>query len=87
MKLISVLSGGMDSATALGLFAKDIVAAISFNYGSKHNDQEWIRAAQLASHYGIPIKRVHLDFIAENFKSDLLKTGERFPRVTTKTPA
>lgn len=87
MKLISVLSGGMDSATALGIFTKDIIAAISFNYGSKHNDQEWIRAAQLAAHYNIPIKRVHLDFIADNFKSDLLKSGGEVPEGHYEDPS
>lgn len=87
MKLISVLSGGMDSATALGLHAKDVIAAISFNYGSKHNDQEWIRAHQLASHYKVHIERCHLDFVAKTFKSDLLKSGGEVPEGHYEDPS
>lgn len=82
MKVVAVLSGGMDSSTALA-WAKDqgmeVIGAVSFWYGSKHNDREWEGAQMIAGHYGVPIKRVRLDFIAETFKSDLLKTGGKIP--------
>lgn len=83
MKAIVVLSGGMDSSAAVG-WAKsqphlEVIGALSFWYGSKHNDQEWDHAKLIALHYGIPIERARLDFVATNFKSDLLKTGGDVP--------
>jgi 7-cyano-7-deazaguanine synthase len=83
MKTLVVLSGGMDSSAALA-WAKnqpstEVVGAISFWYGSKHNDREWESAQKIAAYYYVPIKRVRLDFVAENFTSDLLKTGGEVP--------
>lgn len=83
MNVLVVLSGGMDSTTALA-WAKanpemNVVGALSFWYGSKHNDQEWNSAQAVADHYGVPVKRARLDFVAETFKSDLLKTGGEVP--------
>ena len=47
MKDIVILySGGMDSSVALYKYADRIRLAVSFNYGSKHNDME-IRYAKL----------------------------------------
>lgn len=83
MKSLVVLSGGMDSATALTLavktFGREKVSAVSFNYGSKHNTKENQCAQLLSSHYGISHKLVHLPFINDLFKSDLLKTGGEIP--------
>lgn len=81
MKIITLLSGGMDSAVALS-WAKanhEVIGAISFWYGSKHNDAEFGHAEKLAAHYGISIQRVRLDFMASHFKSDLLKNGGEIP--------
>lgn len=82
MKLISVLSGGMDSAVAMAQCIADkneVIGAISFWYGSKHNDREWESAKKIAEFYNVSIVRAKLDFIAETFKSDLLKTGGPIP--------
>ena len=81
MKTLVVLSGGMDSATALALMMKhhEVIGALSFWYGSKHNDREWQSAEALASYYHVPIKRCRLDFVADTFKSDLLATGGDVP--------
>jgi 7-cyano-7-deazaguanine synthase len=83
MKALIVLSGGMDSATALAWAINNpdtqVIGALSFWYGSKHNDREWEAAQLVASHYNVPIKRVRLDFIAESFKSDLLLSGDQIP--------
>jgi 7-cyano-7-deazaguanine synthase len=81
MKVIVVLSGGMDSATALA-WAKnchEVVGSISFEYGSKHNAREWEAARKICSYFGVESNRVALDFIAREFKSDLLKTGGDVP--------
>lgn len=86
MKLLAVLSGGMDSTSAMYYFLKSppyqVIGAISFWYGSKHNAREWESAKKVASAAGVPIKRCHLDFIAENFQSGLLSIsgdGEKIP--------
>lgn len=82
MKLVSVLSGGMDSTTALA-YAKNIghevVGALSFVYGSKHNAMEWAAALNIAAFYDVKIDRAELEFVARFFKSDLLLTGGDVP--------
>ena len=83
MKAIVILSGGMDSATALSLAIHDgheVVGLLSFWYGSKHNDMEWSYAEKIADFYKLPIKRCRLDFVADTFKSDLLSTGGEIPK-------
>ncbi len=81
MKSIVVLSGGMDSTTALAqaLKTSTVVGALSFYYGAKHNDREYVAAQAVAQHYGVPIVRARLDFVAEFFRSDLLLTGGSVP--------
>lgn len=84
MKRLILLSGGMDSAVVLAYVRSlskhgDEVRALSFNYGSKHNDREFAHAQWLAEHYDIKLERVELDFIARHFSSDLLKTGGAIP--------
>lgn len=83
MKALVVLSGGMDSTVALYHTLKSSgvtsVEAISFNYGSKHNDAEFECAKQTTEKLGIPHKRVDLPFINDLFKSDLLKSGGEIP--------
>lgn len=53
---VVVLSGGLDSATALGVAVKDLkynnVRAISFDYGQRHSI-ELQAARDLASHYAV----------------------------------
>lgn len=81
MKALIVLSGGMDSTTALAWANKNhnVVGAIQFWYGSKHNDQERKAARIISDFYNISLKTCDLSFVAENFKSDLLKTGGNVP--------
>lgn len=84
MKRLVLLSGGMDSSTVLGYVRSlslkgDELAALSFEYGSKHNESEWAAAQRIADFYGVELDRVHLDFIARLFKSDLLNSGAEIP--------
>lgn len=89
MKGLVVLSGGMDSATAMwqaGLSGRyDELATLSFDYGSKHNVREWASAVLLCHVLGqrigrtIKNTRIPLAFMADHFKSDLLKTGGDIP--------
>jgi 7-cyano-7-deazaguanine synthase len=83
-KTIVVLSGGMDSATALA-WALDrsdefeVVGCIQFAYGSKHNEQERLAACRLVGYYNVNLQMVDLDFIGKIFKSDLLISGGEIP--------
>jgi 7-cyano-7-deazaguanine synthase len=80
-KTLVLLSGGMDSTAAFywALREHEVVGAISFDYGSKHNEQE-ISFAQLhAAKNGIHHDVVALPFVNELFDSDLLKSGGDIP--------
>ena len=80
-KALVVLSGGMDSTAALYKVQKEFesVEAISFNYGSKHNDEEHRCAKATCEKLDIKWQRVDLPFVNELFKSDLLKSGGDIP--------
>jgi 7-cyano-7-deazaguanine synthase len=81
MKACVLLSGGMDSVAALYqvLASHEIVACLSFDYGSKHNTRE-IPFAQLhAKRNGIAHHTISLDFMDRLFKSDLLRSGGEIP--------
>jgi 7-cyano-7-deazaguanine synthase len=80
-KVIVLVSGGMDSVTALYESCRlhQVVAGISFNYGSKHNAREIPFAVHHCRALGIPHEVIRLDFIDALFKSDLLKSGGDVP--------
>ena len=79
--VIVLLSGGMDSVTALYHAAKEhnVVAAISFDYGSKHNAKEIPFAAWHAERLGVRHEVANLGFVDRLFESDLLKSGGEIP--------
>lgn len=77
------LSGGMDSATLLGLI-KDFykykrIYCLGFNYGSKHNKYEIECAKKLAKHYDVEYTLLDMSFINKLFVSNLLQSGEDIP--------
>ncbi|MBB5351202.1 7-cyano-7-deazaguanine synthase [Haloferula luteola] len=81
MKAIVLLSGGMDSVTAFhhALNEHEVVAALSFDYGSKHNARE-IPFAQLhANNAGVRHETIELGFMDRHFQSDLLHSGGEIP--------
>jgi len=78
--MIIIYSGGMDSTVLLYKYAPFIKLAISFDYGSKHNDREFEAAQYHTSKLEIKHIRVALPFINELFKSDLLKSGGDIPK-------
>ena len=55
MKVVVLCSGGMDSVTALHWARRehDLCAAVSFDYGSKHNPRELPCAAEQARALGL----------------------------------
>ena len=81
MKVCVLLSGGMDSVTVLyeAMRTHEVVACLSFDYGSKHNAKEIPFAKLHAERHGIPHHVVELDFMDKLFKSDLLKSGGDIP--------
>jgi len=80
-KVVVLLSGGMDSVTALYDAAEryEIAGAVTFHYGSKHNDREIPFAALHAGRLGVLHRVIRLDFIGSLFKSDLLQSGGEIP--------
>lgn len=81
MKVITLVSGGMDSVTALYQSSNehDLIEGLSFHYGSKHNDKELPLAKWHCDKLGISHTVIRLDFMAELFTSDLLKSGGAIP--------
>lgn len=81
MKVIVLCSGGMDSVTALYRARRehDVVAAVSFDYGSKHNHREIPFAVEHAQKLGIRHETIRLDFVDRLFASDLLRSGGAVP--------
>lgn len=81
MKVVVLVSGGMDSVAALYDAAQEheVVAGVSFDYGSKHNHCEIPFAAEHCQTLGIEHEVVSLGFMDELFKSDLLKSGGDIP--------
>ena len=81
MKVLVLLSGGMDSVTALHWAARghEVSGAVSFDYGSKHNDREIPMARWHAARLGVPHDVVPLDFMDRLFASDLLRSGGEIP--------
>ena len=76
---VIVLSGGMDSVTLLYDQQERIALAVSFDYGSKHNDREIPFARLHCERLGIPHIVIPLDFMTKSFKSSLLEGGEEIP--------
>jgi 7-cyano-7-deazaguanine synthase len=81
MKVCVLLSGGMDSVAAFydALGTHEVVACLSFDYGSKHNAKEIPFARLHAERNGVPHQVISLDFVNRLFKSDLLQSGGEIP--------
>lgn len=82
MKTVVLLSGGLDSVTALyeTKAHHEVVGSISFNYGSKHNQREIAFAEYHARTLSVRPYVVDLNFVGELFESDLLKKGGAIPK-------
>ncbi len=81
-KVIVLCSGGMDSVAALyeaRALGHTVAMALSFHYGSKHNDREIPFAAHHAARLGVRHEIARLDFVDRLFSSALLASGGTIP--------
>ncbi|MEM0128128.1 MAG: 7-cyano-7-deazaguanine synthase, partial [Thermoplasmatales archaeon] len=62
IKALSLLSGGLDSSTLLGLVLSRgyDVTALTFDYGQRHS-RELQSAKNVASHYGVDHRIIKID--------------------------
>lgn len=74
-----VLSGGMDSTTMLWEYRDRIALAVTFNYGSNHNEREAECARWNCSRLGIEHIEIPLSFMGQYFKSSLLSGADAIP--------
>lgn len=81
MNVVVLCSGGMDSVAALYWARREhrVAAAVSFDYGAKHNHRELPFAAEHARRLGVRHEIIALDFVDRLFASDLLKSGGAIP--------
>jgi len=78
-KALLVYSGGLDSTTLLYEYKDSIALAVSFDYGSKHNEKELAFARKNCERLGIEHLVIPLEFIGKYFRSDLLLSGGEIP--------
>lgn len=75
MKALVLLSGGVDSATCLGIaidkFGAENVIALSVSYGQKHS-KEIEAAKNIATHYGVTLRTLDLSLIFADSDCSLL---------------
>ena len=79
MKALVLLSGGVDSATCLGLAVEKYgaaeVSALSVYYGQTHS-KELAAAQKVADFYGVALKRLDLSVIFEGSDLSLIHISE-----------
>ncbi len=81
MKVAVLLSGGLDSTTALHWAKRhhEVVAAFSFDYGSNHAEQELACARWQAEALGLPWQRLDLRGVFRGMQSSLLSGADAVP--------
>jgi 7-cyano-7-deazaguanine synthase len=81
MKVVVLCSGGMDSVTALYWARREheLTAAVSFDYGARHNHREIPFAADHAARLGVRHEVIRLPFVGRLFSSALLEGGGAIP--------
>ena len=69
----------MDSTVLAYKFRDQIMKAVTFDYGSKHNKIERLHAIETCKKLGLDHQVISIDFNEMGFKSDLLKSGGDIP--------
>jgi 7-cyano-7-deazaguanine synthase len=80
-KIVILVSGGVDSTTLLHELHKNgnDLLALSFNYGSRHNERELECAVYQCQQLNVPHTILFLTFMKQYFKSALLQGDEEIP--------
>lgn len=76
---VLILSGGVDSTTLLYEYRECIALALSFHYGSNHNDKEIPFAEYHCKKLGIKHINIPLSFMKQYFESSLLDGSDAIP--------
>ncbi|MBR5434584.1 MAG: 7-cyano-7-deazaguanine synthase QueC [Bacteroidales bacterium] len=76
---VLILSGGIDSTTLLYEYQDKIALAVSFHYGSNHNDKEIPFAEYHCNRLGIKHITIPLSFMKDYFQSSLLQGADAIP--------
>lgn len=76
---VLILSGGVDSVTMLYDFQSRIALAVTFDYGSNHNQKEIPFAQYHCQQLGIKHIIIPLGFMKEHFSSSLLAGADAIP--------
>ena len=76
---VIVLSGGMDSVTLLHDMKERVALAVTFDYGSNHNEREIECARWQCRLLGIRHIVIPLAFMGQYFKSSLLSGADDIP--------
>lgn len=81
LPVVVLVSGGMDSVVALHAAHREheVVAGLSFDYGSKHNHREIPFAREHCEGLGVAHYSIDLGFVGEHFSSALLRSGAEVP--------
>lgn len=81
MNVAVLLSGGLDSTTALHWAHRQhkVVCALSFDYGSNHAARELACARWQAESLGIPYREIDLRSISAHLQSALLSGADAIP--------
>ncbi|MBR3565611.1 MAG: 7-cyano-7-deazaguanine synthase QueC [Paludibacteraceae bacterium] len=74
-----IYSGGLDSTTMLYEYKDRIALALSFNYGSNHNEKELQFAKENCERLGIEWLCINLTFMHDHFRSSLLEGSDAIP--------
>ena len=80
-KVLVLLSGGVDSATALHWACREhtVIGALAFDYGSNHAARELACAREQAARAGVPLHEIDLRPVAHYLSSALLSGAEAIP--------
>ncbi|MBE6417637.1 MAG: 7-cyano-7-deazaguanine synthase QueC [Akkermansiaceae bacterium] len=81
MKVAVLLSGGLDSTTALHWARRhhEVVCALAFDYGSNHAAQELACARKQAELCGVPYCQIDIRSISAHLQSALLSGADAIP--------
>lgn len=84
-KAVVLLSGGLDSAVALGMVANEyeVARCLFFDYGQKAVQQEYKAAKGFCTHYKVPLEKITFDWLKTISSSALQDEQAQIPQFDT----